>query len=321
MSSSSTIAIMSSEEASAGDDTQITRCASCGIAAGGHIKLKECDDCDLVRYCSDECQEDHHSQHNDECQKRARELLDQRLFKQPPASNCEGDCPICFLPLPIDRNQSDMNSCCGKVICNGCSLAADERGLGENCPFCRKGIPSNEHEFEKNLKKRIKANDPAAITQWGIQCYMKGNYRQALNYFNKAAELDDLEAHFNLADMYANGFGVVERDEKKRVHHLEIAAIGGHASARFNLGIFERDNGALERGLQHFLIACTYGHDKALGEVRTGFMNKLVTKDEFAAALRAHHTAVNATKSEQREKAAMIAQILGPGQMYNVMYE
>ena len=73
------------------------------------------------------------------------------------------------------------------------------------------------------LKKRIKANDRAAITQWGIQCYMKGNYRQALNYFNKAAELGDLEAHFNLADVYANGFGVVERDEKKRVHHLEIA--------------------------------------------------------------------------------------------------
>ena len=55
---------------------------------------------------------------------------------------------------------------------------------------------------------------------------------------------------------------------------MEIAAIGGHSSARFNLGIIERDNGVLERGLQHFRIACTYGHDKALGEVKTGFMKK-----------------------------------------------
>ena len=43
----------------------------------------------------------------------------------------------------------------------------------------------------------------------------------------------------------------------------------------------------------------------------------LVTKDEYAVALRAHQAAVDATKSEQREKAARMKsymQLLG-GQM------
>ena len=33
-------------------------CPSCGIAEVDDIKLKDCDDCDLVKYCSDKCQQD-----------------------------------------------------------------------------------------------------------------------------------------------------------------------------------------------------------------------------------------------------------------------
>ncbi len=40
-------------------DTRIMCCASCGIAEVDEIKLKICDDCDLVRYCSDACRQDH----------------------------------------------------------------------------------------------------------------------------------------------------------------------------------------------------------------------------------------------------------------------
>ena len=34
-------------------------CAWCGIAAVDNITLEECDGCDLVKYCSDKCQEGH----------------------------------------------------------------------------------------------------------------------------------------------------------------------------------------------------------------------------------------------------------------------
>ena len=38
-------------------------CANCGIAGVDDIKLEECNDCDLVKYCSDKCREEHREQH------------------------------------------------------------------------------------------------------------------------------------------------------------------------------------------------------------------------------------------------------------------
>eukprot|EP00985_Skeletonema_marinoi_P030768 scaffold33795_cov79-Skeletonema_marinoi.AAC.1 len=57
--------------------TDVKCCASCGIAEVDDIKLKECDDCDLVRYCSDKCQEDHRPNHEAICKERAAELRDE----------------------------------------------------------------------------------------------------------------------------------------------------------------------------------------------------------------------------------------------------
>ena len=37
----------------------IVCCASCGIAEVDNVTLKFCDDCDLVKYCCDNCQEIH----------------------------------------------------------------------------------------------------------------------------------------------------------------------------------------------------------------------------------------------------------------------
>ena len=82
-------------------DTMMHCCASCGIAGVDDVKLKECDDCDLVKYCSDGCKNDHRPYHEEECKKRAAELKDENLFKQPESSHY-GDCPICCLPLPIE---------------------------------------------------------------------------------------------------------------------------------------------------------------------------------------------------------------------------
>ncbi len=75
-------------------------CANCGIAQVDDIKLEECGDCDLVKYCSDKCRENHIEQHEEECKKRKAELHDKNLFEHPDGTH-EGECPLCFLPLPI----------------------------------------------------------------------------------------------------------------------------------------------------------------------------------------------------------------------------
>ena len=111
-------------------------CASCGIAEIDDIKLKDCDGCDLVKYCSDECREEHREKHEEGCKKRADELHDKKIFTQPDGCHI-GECPICFLPLPIDPRKSTFKSCCSKLICTGCLYANYMSNGNDNCPLCR----------------------------------------------------------------------------------------------------------------------------------------------------------------------------------------
>lgn len=122
-------------------------CAYCGISEVDEVKLKECDNCDLVRYCSDECRQDHKLQHEEECKKRAAELHDELLFKQPESTHL-GDCPICLIPFPFDGLNSTFLACCGKSVCEGCCYANQKREFEErlqhSCPFCRHPVPTSQ---------------------------------------------------------------------------------------------------------------------------------------------------------------------------------
>ena len=134
-------------------------CASCGIAED-NIKSKDCSACKLVRYCGMKCQRDHRQQHRKECKKRAAELRDEILFKQPESTNL-GDCPICCLPLPIDHTKSTLMACCSKIVCIGCEYANMirelEEKLDQKCPFCRHPVPKSSsmgsESFEKSRGK------------------------------------------------------------------------------------------------------------------------------------------------------------------------
>jgi TPR repeat protein len=155
----------------------------------------------------------------------------------------------------------------------------------------------------KVMERIKKHNDPAAMTQWGKRHYNEEeDYGKSLEYFTKAAELGDVEAHFCLGGTYYRGKGV-EKDEKKAVYHLEQAAIGGHPGARGFLANYEVDNGRVKRAAEHLIINANLGDDDALKCLKEFFVQGIVTKDEYAAALRGHQAAVDATKSAEREKA------------------
>jgi len=263
----------------------------------------DCDACDLVRYCSDKCQQDHRPQHETMCKERVAELRDEILFRQPETSHM-GECPICFLPLPLDHV---MQSCCGKVICDGCSYANKlvrerEARLVPACPFCRSPLPNTPEEQDKNIMKRVEKNDPVVIREVGMKHYQKGEYDTAFEHWTKAAELGDVEAQYNLSHLYRKGEGV-EKDEKKGWYHLEEAAIAGHPDARYNLALKEGRNKRFDRAVKHFIIAANLGHDESIQQLKKCYKYGDVSKDDFAAALRAHQAAVDATKSPQREAA------------------
>ena len=284
-------------------------CASCGKSELDDIKLMDCNDCKSVRYCSDDCKEDHRPQHEAKCKDyqaayQAAELRDEILFRQPEGLH-HGDCPICSLPLQIEDKKTTSYSCCSKVICKGCSYAYLLQQSGANvqptCPFCRHALKSAE-ETNKIMMKRVAANDPIAMAQLGSCLRDNGDHVDAFKYYSKAAELGDANAHYNLSILYLKGEGV-EKDETKRVHHLEEAAIQGHPHARYYLGNHEGRSGRIDRAVKHFIIAATLGHDDSIQAVKGLYKKEYVSKEDFAAALRAHHAAVNAMKSPQRKEA------------------
>jgi hypothetical protein len=67
-------------------------------------------------------------------------------------------------------------------------------------------------------------------------------------------------------------------------------------------------NGRYERAFKHFIIAAKLGDDDSLTALKLGYKKGDVSKEDFAAALRGHQAAVDATKSPQREKGEAFLQ-------------
>ncbi|KAK1734981.1 hypothetical protein QTG54_014441 [Skeletonema marinoi] len=155
--------------------------------------------------------------------------------------------------------------------------------------------------------KRVAANDPVAIREIGSKYYNNGDREHAFEYFTNAAELGDASAHHELSIMYQKGEGV-EKDEKMELFHLVEAAIGGHPDARYDLARKEGRNERFDRSAKHFIIAANLGHDGSIRALKEGYKHGFVSKEDFAAALRAHQAAVDATKSPQRDAAEAFAE-------------
>jgi hypothetical protein len=279
-------------------------CANCGMPEVDEIKLEECDGCDLVKYCGGKCRGEHREQHEEDCRKRKEELHDRELFTQPDINHL-GECPICFLPLSLDRSKSFFKTCCSEIICNGCFYAnvmanKYDKAKALRCPFCREPHLGGG-ESKKRIMKRVKANDPAALRQMGLKCYDEGDYDTALEYLSKSAELGDAEAHYRLGRMYEDGEGV-EKDMEKAVHHLKKAAIGGHPEARNNIACIEGKNGNMERSAKHFIISAKLGCEQSMKALWKYYSLGNITKEDLDVTLRTHQAAIDATKSDQREK-------------------
>ncbi len=281
-------------------------CVNCGIAKAKVDDIKEeCNDCNLMKYCGDRCREDHREQHEEECKNRRALLHDRKLFTQPDKTHL-GECPLCFLPMPLDKRKSGFYSCCSIMVCQGCvhaNLMAndydEEKAL--SCPFCREPATNKEENKKKNMK-RIKANDPAAMRHMGGTCYNEGEYDGAFEYLTKAAELGDSIAHFLLGNMYWNGRGV-KKDKEKAVYHYEKAAIGGNPLARQKLACHEWKNGNIERAVKHLIIGANLGYEKSMKDLWKQYSLGNITKEDLDATLRTHQAALDAMKSEQRDIA------------------
>ena len=163
-------------------------------------------------------------------------------------------------------------------------------------------------EDVERINKRVEANDAFAI--YNLGCFyhdgthgLQQDYERANELWLQAGELGSIYAYNDIAAAYYDGEGV-ERDVKKEIYYLELAAMGGDATARHNLGCVEEDAGNMNRAMKHWIISAGAGDDVSLKKIREGYLNGAATKDDFETALRAHKEAKDEEKSDQREAAA-----------------
>jgi hypothetical protein len=285
----------------------MSSCANCGKGEEDSNKLKKCSACLSVKYCSAACQKAHRPQHKKACKKRASELHDEKLFKDPPPTE---ECPICLLlPDPNEERQPSFHPCCGKIICHGCIYAMQISAGKYLCPFCREPNANSNDEHIERTKKLMEKGDAEAFVFLAFS-YDTGNnglpqdMAKAKELYLKAGELGSSEAYSNLGIAYDQGRGV-EVDKKKAKYYYEHAAIGGDIHARHNLAGLEVSAGNIERALKHFIMAAKAGDEKSLGAIKAGFMEGLVSKETvYASTLRAYHEIKKEMKSDMRDKAA-----------------
>ena len=284
------------------DESNILMCANCGKGEECSNDLKACTACKMVKYCNRECQIAHRPQHKKECKKRAAELHDEKLFKEPPSRE---ECPICMLPLPLDACQVVYQSCCGKDICYGCIYAMRETGVKNMklCPFCKASPERSPEEEVKRLHKLMEKGNASAFEHLGgyyAQGRMIGlsqDWARANELYLKAGELGCTGAYYNLGCSYQYGDGV-EIDMKKAKYYYELAAMNGDVVARYNIGCLEGQAGNYQRAMKHLVISARSGDDKSLDAVKDGYMAGHVTKDQYANTLREYQKSQDETKSD-----------------------
>jgi len=226
------------------------------------------------------------------------------LFRQPKNSHL-GDCPICFLPLPLERRNLALHACCCKLICNGCvysyfkSNSDTVQPLG--CVFCRT-LCKSEEESRQQLRSRADSNDPVAFAILGTLHFLKNEYVDAFRYWRQGVEVGDAESYFNIGVRYRNGDGI-EKDEEKGIRYLEKAAIAGHTHARLLLGCYEDDNHRYERASKHFFISASFGCCLSVSMLMYYYRDGHISEDDYADSLCAYQAAVDAQTSKDRREA------------------
>ena len=285
---------------------EVQTCANCGKGGASNI----CNKCNEVKYCNAACKKKHKTKHKKACERRVAELHDIELFKQPPP--LDGDCPICFVRLPLLCSGRSYSSCCGKEICSGCIHAVTITRKRKTdiplCPFCRTPHPTTDKEIVKRLMRRVDASDAEAIQIVGGyysqgQCGLPQDNTKALKLRQNAAELGSVLAYHNLGNAHQVGRGV-EIDEKTATYYYELAAMKGYPEARHNLGIFEDNAGNIERALKHYVIAVEGGCSQSLKEIQDLYSRGLATKDVYIESLRSYQKYLVEVKSSQRDEAA-----------------
>eukprot|EP00571_Detonula_confervacea_P005228 CAMPEP_0172330380 /NCGR_PEP_ID=MMETSP1058-20130122/61370_1 /TAXON_ID=83371 /ORGANISM="Detonula confervacea, Strain CCMP 353" /LENGTH=343 /DNA_ID=CAMNT_0013047591 /DNA_START=180 /DNA_END=1211 /DNA_ORIENTATION=+ len=235
------------------------------------------------------------------------------------------ECPICFLPLPLDGAEISNRICCGKRICNGCtwgSLKANHNGLGwrklshqelakietilSTCPFCRTLDNSlTDSDGVSRVKKRAEsgiAEDIFRVSSWynyGEEGF-KQDTAEALIWCRRAADAGSSQAMGSLGISYLEGDGL-GKDIAQGMQYLQKSAEHGQVLTFWLIAYKNWKRGEIEDAILNFRKGAVCGSDKCLEQMLPLFKRGFITKEEYLFTLRAYQTVSNEMKSKARE--------------------
>ena len=244
------------------------------------------------------------------------ELRDVELFGPPEERE---ECPICFVPMPLEPKQKVHVRCCGKTACMACALASNATGL-RTCPFCRAQIHDEEHD--QQLRNRVELGDVFAMEILAESYEIGGNGVQkddvaGMRLWLQAAELGHLPGLCALASRHLRNEFEGRTTLEQAMKLAEAAAKKGSVEGHHFLGILGLDidkdmtqERALKvekamKHLEHAAIAGNAPSFKMLREIRDEggeSLDVLLKHDTFEEMEAKHKEALALEWSEEREE-------------------
>lgn len=242
-----------------------------------------------------------------------KETKDIDLFGSIPEKE---ECPICLIPLPINKDEICFMLCCAKFICQGCSykevLTGINNGLSEHallneqkCALCRQVMKGKN--IMKQRKKLIKKNNANAYIQMAC-LYRDGeegliqSYTRSLEMSIKAAELDHVEAFVMIGWYYEEGI-VVEEDTSKALEYYEVAAKKGSVLGHLELSRFYEEMGPMGdmQRVDHLKVVAKAGDQESMDNLMKAYKDNLLSKEELTQTLREFQISNDKMKSKDRD--------------------
>lgn len=240
------------------------------------------------------------------------------------------ECQLCCMPLQFEGSLGMYLTCCGNRICTSCVCMEDlnmadpdgvhEGVLGERrkmpvrCPFCRALCDVTEEENGRRVTRRMEANDPEAYSYAGNTAAIDGDIVKALEMNLKAVELGGLGAFavrvtchlwwlMTFLEEGSNEYAEIKvMTEKCQV----VGAGQGYLESHHHLGLAWKFDGNHSLAYKHICFAAEHGHIASSRLLLEGYVGGYITKEKYAATLRAHKAAYDAAMSPERQLAIKI---------------
>ena len=181
---------------------------------------------------------------------------------EPASARYGSRCPICLEEWDVNAKKM-LRICCCRAVCLSC-----EKKIGTDvCPLCRVPRAETNAELLAQLRRHVENEVPEAITYLGW-AYHKGWYRlvksdkKAAKIWERAVELENVEAMRRLGELHEDGSGV-KPDKKKAERLYRTAADRGDAVAQSNLAKLLDLEERFEEAFQYYALAADQGYTDA----------------------------------------------------------